>query len=190
MEDIVMTGISKTYGDKTVFRDFSAVFPAGEACGIMGPSGCGKTTLLRMILGLEEPDGGTIRGVPERKAAVFQEDRLCPGISAVENAVLAVGRGREKEAQDLLTELGLGDSLELPCAELSGGMRRRAALCRALLAEGELLVLDEPFKGLDAGSRRTAAALTLSHRRGRTLLYVTHETAEAELLGGKVCRIP
>ncbi len=190
MEDIVIDGVSKAYGDKTVFRDFSAVFRAGERSCIMGPSGCGKTTLLRMILGLEMPDAGTIRGVPERKAAVFQEDRLCPGISAVENAVLAAGKARERDARALLTELGLGDSLDLPCRELSGGMRRRAALGRALLAEGGLLTLDEPFKGLDAESRRTAARLTLAHRRGRTLLYVTHDPAEAELLGGIIVQIP
>ena len=156
----------------------------------MGPSGGGKTTLLRKILGLETPDEGVISGVPERKAAVFQEDRLCPGVSPVENVLLVTGKEKEAEARSLLTELGLGDSLDLPCAELSGGMRRRAAIARALLAEGELLTLDEPFKGLDEQNRRAAAALVLRHRRGRTLLYVTHEREEAALLGGEILQIP
>ena len=190
MEDIVLKNITKSFGEKTVFRDFSAVFPGGGVSCLMGPSGGGKTTLLRMILGLETPDSGVITGVPERKAAVFQEDRLCPGVSPVENVLLVTGKEKEGEARSLLTELGLGDSLDLPCCELSGGMRRRAAIARALLAEGELLTLDEPFKGLDEQNRRAAAALVLRYRRGRTLLYVTHERGEAALLGGEVYQIP
>ena len=190
MEDIVLKNITKSFGEKTVFRDFSAVFPGGGVSCLMGPSGGGKTTLLRMILGLETPESGVITGVPERKAAVFQEDRLCPGVSPVENVLLVTGKEKEGEARSLLTELGLGDSLDLPCCELSGGMRRRAAIARALLAEGELLTLDEPFKGLDEQNRRAAAALVLACRRGRTLLYVTHERGEAALLGGEVYQIP
>lgn len=190
MTDIVLKDIRKSFADKIVFDGFSAVFPAGEVSGLMGPSGGGKTTLLRLILGLEIPDGGTVSGVPERKAAVFQEDRLCPGVSPVENVLLVTGRSREAEARSLLTELGLGDSLDLPCVSLSGGMRRRAAIARALLADGELLTLDEPFKGLDEENRRIATGLVLRHRRGRTLLYVTHEREEAALLGGKVWHIP
>ena len=136
---------------------------SGEFVVVCGESGCGKTTLLRLILGLETPDGGEIAGVPARRAAVFQEDRLCPQLTALENVLLISGRKKEREARDMLARLGLGESLAVPAAELSGGMRRRCALARALCAEFDLLVFDEPFKGLDEANRRAAMDLSLIH---------------------------
>ena len=144
---ILITNLSKSYGETVVFRNFSARLPLGETTVITGVSGGGKTTLLRLILGLETPDGGEIAGVPARRAAVFQEDRLCPQLTALENVLLTAGRKKEREARDILARLGLGESLAVPAAELSGGMRRRCALARSLCAEFDLLVLDEPFKG-------------------------------------------
>lgn len=150
---ILITNLSKSYGETVVFRNFSARLPLGETTVITGVSGGGKTTLLRLILGLETPDGGEIAGVPARRAAVFQEDRLCPQLTALENVLLTAGRKKERKARDILARLGLGESLAVPAAELSGGMRRRCALARALCAESDLLVLDEPFKGLDEANR-------------------------------------
>lgn len=188
--DIVLDNIRKTYGDNVVFDGFSARFPEGRLRCIMGPSGGGKTTLLRLVLGLERPDGGTISGVPEKKAAVFQEDRLCPGASAVENVLLVTGRRKAGEARELLAALGLGDSLDKPARELSGGMRRRAALARAMLADAELLALDEPFKGLDEESRRTAMEILRRYLPGRTTLFVTHDREEAESFDRNILFIP
>ena len=131
---ILITNLSKSYGETVVFRNFSARLPLGETIVITGVSGGGKTTLLRLILGLETPDGGKIAGVPARRAAVFQEDRLCPQLTALENVLLTAGRKKEREARDILARLGLGESLAVPAAELSGGMRRRVAILRALLA--------------------------------------------------------
>ena len=125
---ILITNLSKSYGETVVFRNFSARLPLGETTVITGVSGGGKTTLLRLILGLETPDGGKIAGVPARRAAVFQEDRLCPQLTALENVLLTAGRKKEREARDILARLGLGESLAVPAAELSGGMRRRCAL--------------------------------------------------------------
>ena len=130
---ILITNLSKSYGETVVFRNFSARLPLGETIVITGVSGGGKTTLLRLILGLETPDGGKIAGVPARRAAVFQEDRLCPQLTALENVLLTAGRKKEREARDILARLGLGESLAVPAAELSGGMRRRVAILRALL---------------------------------------------------------
>ena len=126
---ILITNLSKSYGETVVFRDFSARLPFGETTVITGVSGGGKTTLLRLILGLETPDGGEIAGVPARRAAVFQEDRLCPQLTALENVLLTAGRKKEREARDILARLGLGESLAVPAAELSGGMRRRLCSC-------------------------------------------------------------
>ena len=183
---ILITNLSKSYGETVVFRDFSARLPLGETTVITGVSGGGKTTLLRLILGLETPDGGEIAGVPARRAAVFQEDRLCPQLTVLENVLLAAGRKKEREARDLLARLGLGESVAVPAAELSGGMRRRCALARSLCAESDLLVLDEPFKGLDEATRARVIDETKRLCRGKTVLMVTHEAAEAERMGAKI----
>ena len=102
---ILITNLSKSYGETVVFRDFSARLPLGETTVVTGVSGGGKTTLLRLILGLETPDGGEIAGVPARRAAVFQEDRLCPQFTALENVLLTAGRKKEREARDILARL-------------------------------------------------------------------------------------
>ena len=182
--------ISKSYGETVVFRDFSARLPLGETSVITGVSGSGKTTLLRLILGLETPDEGAITGVPARRAAVFQEDRLCPQLTALENVLLIAGRKREREARDTLARLGLGKSLAVPAAELSGGMRRRCALARALCAKFDLLALDEPFKGLDEANRRAAMDAVHALPGDKTVLLVTHDAAEAEFFGGNRLSVP
>ena len=186
---ILITNLSKSYGETVVFRNFSARLPLGETTVITGVSGGGKTTLLRLILGLETPDGGEIAGVPARRAAVFQEDRLCPQLTALENVLLAAGRKKEREARDLLARLGLGESLAVPAAELSGGMRRRCALARALCAESDLLVLDEPFKGLDEATLAATLACVDRWLGDRTFLLVTHSPQEAERLGCRITRL-
>lgn len=187
---IIIEHLAKSYGETRVFRDFSARLPIGETSVIMGVSGGGKTTLLRLVLGLEAPDAGTISGVPERCAAVFQEDRLCPQLTALGNVLLAAGRKKEPEARRLLIRLGLGDSLGVPAADLSGGMRRRCALARALCAEHDLLVFDEPFKGLDGENRRTAMETVRAFAPDKTVLLVTHDAAEAEFFGGNRLSLP
>ena len=139
--------------------------------------------LLRLLLGLEQPDRGEITGVPHRCAAVFQEDRLIPGLSAVSNVTAATSCSRG-EATALLSRLGLEDeSQKKPVRLLSGGQAQRVSLARALLAKGELLILDEPFTGLDDGTRQLCAAAIRDYRRGRTLLAVTHNPDDFPLLG-------
>lgn len=180
--DIVIRNLSKSYGSTRVFSELSCRIPQFGRCAVLAPSGAGKTTLLRLILGLETPDGGTITGVPAKKAAVFQEDRLLEGCSALRNLSLTVP-GAQGRAAEMLRALGLDEQAQAkPCGMLSGGQKRRVALARALLAEGELLALDEPFTGLDESARRTAAQVILRCLEGRTLLLITHRPEDLPLL--------
>ena len=149
----------------------------------MGPSGCGKTTLLRILLGLETADAGTITGLEGRRmSAVFQEDRLCENVSAVSNLRLVNPALSRRAAEAALTELGLGEALSQPVREFSGGMKRRVAILRALLAEFDLLLADEPFKGLDEETKRQTMAYFAEHTRGKTVILVTHEEIRPSLL--------
>ena len=158
----------------------------GETVCLMGPSGLGKTTLLRCVAGLETPDAGAVTGVPRRLGYVFQEDRLCDNFSAVANIRLVTGRTLpEKAILQHLEELGLSDSVRLPVSQLSGGMRRRVAIARAVCCGPELLLLDEAFKGLDEQCRRDTAAYIRRHTAGASVLCVTHDPEEATLLGGR-----
>ena len=186
MTDLILEHIEKSYGDRLVLRDFSARFPAGRCTCIMGPSGCGKTTLLRLILGLELLDKGTIRGRLFPMSAVFQENRLFEDFSALTNAALVCPRTARQEAARHLTALGLKDSLSLPVRALSGGMKRRVAIARAVLAPGELVILDEPFTGLDQGTKEIVLDYLKEHTQGRTLLLVTHAPEERDALAQEV----
>lgn len=187
---IVIHNLTKSYGEKLALPPFTATVEAGEIVCLLGQSGCGKTTLLRLLLGLETPTGGTVTGLPDRISAVFQEDRLCPAFSAVTNVSLALGRQASREKIiAILTELGLGDALAKPVRELSGGMQRRVAIARSLLCPADLFVMDEPFKGLDEDTRRTVMDAVLERTRDKTLLIVTHDPEEAAYLGGRVIRM-
>ena len=184
MQDIVIRGLSKAFDGKQVLPDFSAVLPAGQVTGLMAPSGAGKTTLLRILMGLEMPDRGTITGLQGlRLSAVFQEDRLCENLNPASNLRLVTPTLSQSAAEEALTAVGLTDCLHQPVRELSGGMRRRVAILRALLAEYDLLFLDEPFKGLDRETKEVVMADTRRRCDGRTVLFVTHDPTELEAMG-------
>ena len=184
MQDIVIRGLSKAFDGKQVLRDFSAVLPAGQVTGLMAPSGAGKTTLLRILMGLEMPDRGTITGLQGlRLSAVFQEDRLCENLNLESNLRLVTPTLSRAAAEEALTAVGLTDCLHQPTRELSGGMRRRVTILRALLAEYDLLFLDEPFKGLDRETKEVVMADTRRRCDGRTVLFVTHDPTELEAMG-------
>lgn len=181
--------LCKSFGETAVLTDFSAVFPPGQTTCIMGPSGCGKTTLLRILMGLEQADNGEISGLPSKIAAVFQEDRLLPAFSAGRNAALAARKLSEEELQGHFAAVGLENCLHTPVKELSGGMQRRVAILRAVLAESDLLLLDEPFKGLDAETKTRVMAYLKKHTAGKTVLLVTHSQEEAAPMGGNCIRM-
>ena len=199
MQDIRIKNVSKTYGEKQVLSQLSKEFPAGETTVIMGVSGCGKTTLLRILLGLEKVDSGKVTGMPERVAVLFQEDRLCEDVSAYENIALVLERKKthaQRDAQKCRIEqeaaqVGItADDLKQNVMELSGGMRRRIALLRALLYDADCVILDEPFKGLDATTKQIVMQYVKEKVAGRTTFLVTHEQAEADFFGGNIWKLP
>lgn len=199
MQDIRIKNISKAYGDKQVLNHISKELPSGETTVIMGASGCGKTTLLRILLGLEKADSGEVTGMPERVAVLFQEDRLCEDISAYENIALVLERKKthaQRDAQKCRIEqeaaqVGItAEDLTQNVMELSGGMRRRIALLRALLYDADCVILDEPFKGLDAATKEIVMQYVKEKVAGRTTFLVTHEQAEADFFGGNIWKLP
>lgn len=191
---ITVTGLYKAFDAKPVLHDFGFSLADGETVALMGPSGCGKTTFLRILMGLETPDAGTIEGLAGlRIAPVFQQDRLCPGLSALQNVLLVAAHPAQvtAQAQELLRELGLDeDDIRRPAAVLSGGQRRRAALARAVLADGDLVLLDEAFKGLDEATAAQAIDFVRRRTQGKMVLAVTHSAAEAAALGARVVQMP
>ena len=184
---IELRGVSKAFGEKQVLQNVSHLFPEGKLTCVMGPSGCGKTTLLSLLLGLVQPDAGEIRGMEGRKlSAIFQEDRLCENAGAVSNIRLVNPALSKGEAEAMLRDLGLGDSLRQPVRTLSGGMKRRVAILRALCAPYDVLFCDEPFKGLDEGTKGRAMEYFQKRIQGRTVILVTHEKNEANFLKGQL----
>lgn len=184
MNNIMIKDLSKSFGDKQVLMNFSDSFPLGGTTVIMGESGCGKTTLINIIMGLEKADKGEISGVPKKISAVFQEDCLCEEFTAFSNIRAVTGkRLSKKEIGAVLNKLGLSDAdISGPVQELSGGMKRRVAIARAILADSELIIMDEPFKGLDDDTRRITADFVLEETKSRTLIIITHSSDEIGLL--------
>lgn len=169
------------YGGTAVLENFSAEFPDGGVTAVSGRSGCGKTTLLAVLLGLLRPDGGTVSGF-RQPSAVFQEDRLLPFLSAEKNIAVTAGC-TEAEAGEALLSVGFDAADRGKRAfELSGGMARRVAIVRAMLAPGDAVLLDEPFKGLDERTRAQVVRFVCENRRGRTMVVVTHDPRDAEAL--------
>ena len=166
------------FGGKTVLDRFTLDLPESGALCLLGPSGCGKTTLLRLLAGLLRPQSGSVSGLPRRPALLFQEDRLLPWLSVLDN-VAAVST--PEQARRWLEAVGLETELQAKPGTLSGGMRRRVALARALAYDGDWLLLDEPFTGLNPELVEDMSRLCLS--RGLPILAVTHAQRDAELLG-------
>lgn len=183
--DIVLNQVSKSFGEKQIFNQFSITFPKKEITGIMAPSGFGKTTLLRMLMGLCPPDQGSILGTDCKKSAVFQEDRLCRQLTALTNIRLTNPKLTKEEVEKAMEAVGLDSCAHQPVRELSGGMCRRVAILRALLSEYELLFLDEPFKGLDEKTKELVMADTKRRCQGKTVILVTHDGTELEAMGAK-----
>ena len=186
--EIHIENLCKSYGGSPVLKNVSFTAGPGVTC-VMAPSGAGKTTLLRILLGLERPDSGS---VPEgvRWSAVFQEDRLLEHLDAMGNLRFVLGAALDEPAANaLLTELGLGDTAGKPVREFSGGMKRRLALARALLAPSDALALDEPFTGLDEENRARCQACVRRAGAEKPVLLVTHDPADAQALDAAVIKL-
>lgn len=174
--ELRVSHLYKSYDGKPVLTDVSFAAPIGLT-RLSGPSGIGKTTLLRILLGLERADSGTVSGEGLRWAAVFQEDRLLPALDAEGNLRFVLGSAYDEgRAQAMLSALGLSDVGQKRVQDYSGGMKRRLALARALLAPSDALALDEPFTGLDPDNRAAALDLILCAAEEKIVLLSSHES--------------
>lgn len=193
---ILFDSVCFSYGEKEVLRDLSFRLENGELLAVMGESGCGKTTLLHLAAGLKKPSSGSIRCDHTRVSVAFQEPRLFPWLTVRENllAVLPKEEVKAGEARisTLLASLGLSEAEGFYPHELSGGMKSRASLARALLYDGDLLLLDEPFSALDEDMRAEMTEKLRDHLKatGKAAILVTHLRAEAEAFSDRILRLP
>ena len=179
---IVISGLSKAFGEKQVLENFSCTLPAPGLTALMRPSGVGKTTLFRILLGLEKPDSGVIFGMEGKTlSVVFQEDRLFPDLTVLQNAEVA---GTNGEAW--LARLGLQSELSAYPQSLSGGMRRRVSIARAICRNGDVFLLDEPFQGLDRERKRDVMEIFRQLKKEKPVLLITHDPEEADFLADQV----
>jgi ABC-type nitrate/sulfonate/bicarbonate transport system ATPase subunit len=185
---IGLKNVTFSYGTDPVLQAFSLELQQGEKVCLFGPSGCGKTTVLHLLAGALHPQKGEVYTLPT--AMVFQEDRLLPWMTVLENVAVVLDDDEAQETASFWLEaVGLSDvKNELPKA-LSGGMRRRVAIARALAKGGDLLLLDEPFSGLDADNRQRCAELIRKRFDSATVVLVTHLEEEANLLDAKVVKM-
>ncbi len=182
-----ITQVNLRFAEKIILRNFSYSFPEGETTCLIGPSGCGKTTLLRVAAGLLAPDSGQVSPPAARQSFIFQEDRLLPWFGALEN-LTAVGIPAEVAARALAQVSLTGEEMTLP-DELSGGMRRRLAIARAIAYGGDRFFLDEPLRGLDEATAAPVLAALREAIRGKTALLITHNEAEALALSDTVVQV-
>jgi NitT/TauT family transport system ATP-binding protein len=191
--------LCKRFASQTrdTLNNLSFMLPHGRCLSLLGPSGCGKTTLLRLLMGLEQPSSGQLHIDPvlsTHMTYMFQEPRLVPWRSALENVLLPmelqkkIDSGAREHAIELLQRLGLGEHLHRFPSELSGGMQMRTALARTLITGPKLLLLDEPFAALDERTRFRLQDLLLEMKAsfGLQYVFVTHSIAEAVYLGDEV----
>ena len=187
--DVIIEHVSKRYGDNQVLTDADFRIASGERVCLFGPSGCGKTTMLRILCGLEKPDDGKVILTDKtRFACHFQEDRLLPWYTVEENLTLITGS--TDQSREWLRKMQLEGTGELFPDELSGGMRRRASLARALAHESDILVLDEPLRELDEATAQAVLHVVQESIAGRTLVLVTHDRQQAEILGCRMIAMP
>lgn len=185
--------LSKSYDGRLIWDHINLSLRSGQTYCLMGESGSGKTTLFRILLGLERHDGGSVAWTPAQKfplTAVFQENRLCESRSALDNVLLATGKALSRqEAFRELCCLLPEEAVLRPVSTLSGGMKRRVAIVRAVLAPSCGILMDEPFTGLDEETRHRTIAYIRERINGRLLLVATHQEEDISLLSGTLIKL-
>ena len=182
---IDIRSLSLAYDGQAVLEELSLRIPDGARIALMGPSGCGKTTLLRLIAGLSCPDGGTL-SVAGRISCVFQEPRLFPWLTARQNIELVLDKQERGTADRWLESARLSGCADKYPGEMSGGQCQRVSILRALTAPYDILLLDEPLKGLDEALRADILTLIDSCAAGKTLVLATHDARDAAGLGARI----
>lgn len=187
---IQVLNLNKSYGEQQVLQNRNMEITGPGITCLMGRSGGGKTTLLRILMGLEQADSGIITGVPVKElGAVFQEDRLLEEQDAYTNVQLAAPRVSIEEIKEHFQAVRLVDYEGKPVSQLSGGMRRRIAIVRAVMADNKVIFMDEPLKGLDEVTKLAVMEYIQKYTVNKTVLLVTHEESEAAWFGGNVIRM-
>lgn len=188
---LAVRDLSKTFENLQVLQGVNLDFKDSGIYCLMGPSGTGKTTFLRILMGLEKADTGVIQGRDgKRFSAVFQEDRLCEAYTPLDNVMMAADRSVAREAAKReLCRILPEESISRPVYTLSGGMKRRTAVCRALLAPYDILVMDEPFAGLDGDTRGQVLRYVREKTEGKLVILSTHMEEDAAVLGAETVRL-
>ena len=184
MASLSLKHIFKVYdGSVKAVNDFCMDIEDKEFIVFVGPSGCGKTSLLRLLSGLLLPDSGNVTRETDRISYLFQDTALLPWLTVLENVNLVLSDGKQTidEAREWLSLVGLSEDTERYPYELSGGMRQRVALARALCTDADLLLLDEPFRGLDDALREQMRHLIHTVRHGKTTVIVTHDKQDLSI---------
>lgn len=191
--DITVKDLEKSYDGRPVLERLSYAFQSGSIYCLMGASGAGKTTFFRILLGLEQPDRGIITGIENTKiTAVFQENRLCESFSALDNVLMVFPRPDQKTRNRAIMELCKllpEESIYRPVSTLSGGMKRRVAICRALACPFDGVLMDEPFTGLDEDTKKNTAAYIREKAAGKLCMISTHSEEDISLLGGQLIQL-
>lgn len=188
--DIVVSNLSKAYEGVPVLDNKSLTFPEGSFTCIMGKSGVGKTTLLSILMELEQADTGQISGLEDKRiSVVFQENRLCNNLTALLNIKMVMDSGKEMSDDKILeylSRVGLDTETKKPVSEYSGGMKRRVAILRALLSDFDLLIMDEPLKGLDESTKQQVIDLIKELTQNKTVIMTTHDDSEAKAFNANI----
>ena len=184
--DIIIKNLHKSFGDNKVLKGINLVVKQNRITCLMGQSGSGKTTLLNILMGFEKADSGEMLNVPVYKSAVFQENRLCEDFSVLTNIKMVNDTLKEDVILRHLDAVGLRENSGQKVSTLSGGMKRRVALVRAILAEKDVLFLDEPLKGLDEETRDKVIDYLLNNTKNTTVIMVTHQIEEAQALNSEI----
>lgn len=187
-KEIIFENVSVNFNEKEVLKDINLTIKQGEVIGIMGASGIGKTTFVKILLGLLKPTSGKVYGLENLQfSAVFQEDRLCEYFDAITNVkmVLPSDITTDQVEKEFLKVL-LTDYKGTSVSKLSGGMKRRVAIVRAVMAQSDVIILDEPLKGLDEALKEKVLSYLKESLSERTVILVTHDKAEIEALHAKL----
>jgi len=187
-----ITDLAKSFGKKKLFEGFTLTVPKSGIIALKGESGSGKTTLLRIIAGLDKKYSGNIdyEGI-QRISYVFQEPRLIPGCTALENVTLTLGNTNEakEKAREWLIRVGLENDLDTYPDELSGGMKMRVAFARAMAYDGDILLLDEAFNGIDEARTETIMDMVKEYAKNKPCILVTHNQSHLDYLDCKIVEI-
>lgn len=191
-EYIIVKNLNKSFDKLKVIKNLNLKIKLGEITCLMGPSGVGKTTLFNIMLGIIKPDSGEIIGMKQKSISiVFQEDRLIEHLNAIENVFLVCSdKIRKEEIIKEFARLSLSkEDISKSVSSLSGGMRRRVAILRSIMFDADIILMDEPFKGLDEELKDKVISYLLENIKNKTVILITHDNEDAGKLGGNICTL-